>query len=123
MKDSETEVKALALKALNAVINKLPNNKATYLIVQILRGLNNESNKDTKSSIDLSFDPISKNIEYTGFNTNLATIMGQKLKTGWIRPIRIRPENFHKVASYLDLKKSCIYPYLVKIFPTNPDPF
>ena len=97
MKDSETEVKALALKALNAVINKLPNNKATYLIVQILRGLNNESNKDTKSSIDLSFDPISKNIEYTGFNTNLATIMGQKLKTGWIRPIRICPENFHKV--------------------------
>jgi len=44
MKDNETEVKASALKALNAVINKLPSDKVTSQIVPTLRGLNNESN-------------------------------------------------------------------------------
>jgi len=55
MKDSETEVKASALKALNAVINKLSSDKVTSQIAPTLRGLNNKSNKDTKSNIGLLF--------------------------------------------------------------------
>ena len=80
MKDSETEVKASALKALNAVINKLPSDKVTSQIVPTLRGLNNESNKDTKSNIGLLFGPISRIIGYTGFNANLGTMMDTLMK-------------------------------------------
>ena len=80
MKDSETEVKASALKALNAVITKLPSDKVTSQIVPTLRGLNNESNKDTKSNIGLLFGPISRIIGYTGFNANLGTMMDTLMK-------------------------------------------
>ena len=80
MKDSETEVKASALKALNAVISKLPSDKVTSQIVPTLRGLNNESNKDTKSNIGLLFGPISRIIGYTGFNANLGTMMDTLMK-------------------------------------------
>ena len=80
MKDSETEVKASALKALNAVITKLPSDKVTSQIVPTLRGLNNESNKDTKSNIGLLFGPIARIIGYTGFNANLGTMMDTLMK-------------------------------------------
>ena len=80
MKDSETEVKASALKALNAVISKLPSDKVSSQIVPTLRGLNNESNKDTKSNIGLLFGPISKIIGYTTFNANLGTMMDTLMK-------------------------------------------
>ena len=80
MKDSETEVKASALKALNQVISKLPADKVTSQIVPTLRGLNNESNKDTKSNIGLLFGPISRIIGYTGFNANLGTMMDTLMK-------------------------------------------
>ena len=79
-KDSETEVKASALKALNQVISKLPSDKVTSQIVPTLRGLNNESNKDTKSNIGLLFGPISRIIGYTGFNANLGTMMDTLMK-------------------------------------------
>ena len=80
MKDSETEVKASALKALNQVISKLPADKVTSQIVPTLRGLNNESNKDTKANIGLLFGPISRIINYTGFNANLGTMMDTLMK-------------------------------------------
>ena len=80
MKDSETEVKASALKALNQVISKLPSDKVTSQIVPTLRGLNNESNKDTKSNIGLLFGPISRIIGYTSFNANLGTMMDTLMK-------------------------------------------
>ena len=80
MKDSETEVKASALKALNQVISKLPADKVTSQIVPTLRGLNNESNKDTKSNIGLLFGPISRIIGYTSFNANLGTMMDTLMK-------------------------------------------
>ena len=80
MKDSETEVKASALKALNQVISKLPADKVTSLIVPTLRALNNESNKDTKSNIGLLFGPISHIIGYTSFNANLGTMMDTLMK-------------------------------------------
>ena len=80
MKDSETEVKASALKALNQVISKLPSDKVTSQIVPTLRGLNNESNKDTKSNIGLLFGPIAHIIGYTGFNANLGTMMDTLMK-------------------------------------------
>ena len=80
MKDSETEVKASALKALNQVISKLPSDKVTSQIVPTLRGLNIESNKDTKSNIGLLFGPISRIIGYTGFNANLGTMMDTLMK-------------------------------------------
>ena len=80
MKDSETEVKSSALKALNQVISKLPSDKVTSQIVPTLRGLNNESNKDTKSNIGLLFGPISRIIGYTGFNANLGTMMDTLMK-------------------------------------------
>ena len=70
MKDSETEVKTSALKALNAIIKKLPADKVSSIIVPTLRGLNNESHKDTKSNIGLAFGPISRIIGYNSFNTN-----------------------------------------------------
>jgi serine/threonine-protein phosphatase 2A regulatory subunit A len=60
MRDSETEVKASALKALNQIITKLPKDKVISQIVPTLRVLNNESNKDTKSNIGLLFGPLSK---------------------------------------------------------------
>ena len=78
MKDSETEVKASALKALNQVISKLPADKVTSQIVPTLRGLNNESNKDTKANIGLL--PISRIIGYTSFNANLGTMMDTLMK-------------------------------------------
>ena len=80
MKDSETEVKASALKALNQIISKLPSDKVNTQIVPTLRGLNNESNKDTKSNIGLLFGPISRIIGYTGFNANLGTMMDTLMK-------------------------------------------
>ena len=80
MKDSETEVKASALKALNQVISKLPADKVTSQIVPTLRGLNNESNKDTKANIGLLFGPISRIIGYTSFNANLGTMMDTLMK-------------------------------------------
>ena len=80
MKDSETEVKASALKALNQVISKLPADKVTSQIVPTLRGLNNESNKDTKSNIGLLFGPIAHIIGYPGFNANLGTMMDTLMK-------------------------------------------
>jgi len=80
MKDSETEVKASALKALNQIISKLPSDKVNSQIVPTLRGLNNESNKDTKSNIGLLFGPISRIIGYTGFNANLGTMMDTLMK-------------------------------------------
>ena len=80
MKDSETEVKASALKALNQIISKLPSDKVNSQIVPTLRGLNNESNKDTKSNIGLLFGPISRIIVYTGFNANLGTMMDTLMK-------------------------------------------
>ena len=80
MKDSETEVKASALKALNQVIAKLPADKVTSQIVPTLRGLNNESNKDTKANIGLLFGPISRIIGYTSFNANLGTMMDTLMK-------------------------------------------
>ena len=80
MKDSETEVKASALKALNQVISKLPADKVTSQIVPTLRGLNNESNKDTKSNIGLLFGPIASIIGYPGFNANLGTMMDTLMK-------------------------------------------
>ena len=49
-------------------------------IVPTLRGLNNESNKDTKSNIGLLFGPISRIIGYTGFNANLGTMMDTLMK-------------------------------------------
>ena len=80
MKDSETEVKASALKALNQIIQKLPSDKVTSQIVPTLRGLNNESNKDTKSNIGLLFGPIAQIIGYTAFNANLGTMMDTLMK-------------------------------------------
>ena len=80
MKDSETEVKTSALKALNAVIKKLPADKVSSIIVPTLRGLNNESHKDTKANIGLSFGPISRIIGYNGFNTNLGVMMDSLMK-------------------------------------------
>ena len=80
MKDSETEVKASALKALNQIISKLPADKVTSQIVPTLRGLNNESNKDTKANIGLLFGPISRIIGYTSFNANLGTMMDTLMK-------------------------------------------
>ena len=80
MKDSETEVKASALKALNQIISKLPSDKVNTQIVPTLRGLNNESNKDTKSNIGLLFGPISRIIGYTGFNANVGTMMDTLMK-------------------------------------------
>lgn len=80
MKDSETEVKTSALKALNSVIKKLPSDKVNSIIVPTLRGLNNESNKDTKANIGLSFGPISRIIGYNGFNTNLGVMMDSLMK-------------------------------------------
>ena len=80
MKDSETEVKASALKALNQVILKFPADKVTSQIVPTLRGLNNESNKDTKSNIGLLFGPIASIIGYPGFNANLGTMMDTLMK-------------------------------------------
>ena len=80
MKDSETEVKASALKALNQVISKLPADKVTSQIVPTLRGLSNESNKDTKANIGLLFGPISRIIGYTSFNANLGTMMDTLMK-------------------------------------------
>ena len=80
MKDSETEVKASALKALNKVITKLPPDKVLSQIVPTLRGLNNESNKDTKSYIGSLFGPISTIIGYASFNANLGTMMDNLMK-------------------------------------------
>ena len=80
MKDSETEVKTSALKALNAVIKKLPADKVSSIIVPTLRGLNNESHKDTKANIGLSFGPIARIIGYNGFNTNLGVMMDSLMK-------------------------------------------
>ena len=80
MKDSETEVKTSALKALNAIIKKLPADKVSSIIVPTLRGLNNESHKDTKSNIGLAFGPISRIIGYNSFNTNLGVMMDSLMK-------------------------------------------
>ena len=80
MKDSETEVKTSALKALNAVLQKFPADKISSLVVPTLRGLNNESNKDTKSNIGLSFGPIARVIGYSQFNTNLGVMMDALMK-------------------------------------------
>lgn len=80
MKDSETEVKTSALKALNQIINKLPSDKIQTIIVPVLRGLNNESNKDTKYNIGLLFGPISRIIGYNSFNSNLGVMMDTLMK-------------------------------------------
>ena len=80
MRDSETEVKASALKALNQIITKLPKDKVISQIVPTLRGLNNESNKDTKSNIGLLFGPLSKIIGYSTFNSNLGSMMEALIK-------------------------------------------
>ena len=80
MLDSETEVKASALKALNQIITKLPKEKIISQIVPALRGLNNESNKDTKSNIGLLLGPISKIIGYQTFNSNLGSMMDSLIK-------------------------------------------
>ena len=80
MKDSETEVKSSALKALNQVITKLPPEKVFSQIVPTIRGLNTESNKETKSNIGLLFGPISKIIGYTSFNSNLGPMLNTLMK-------------------------------------------
>ncbi len=48
IKDSENEVKASALKALNQVIIKISSDKIQSQIIPALRGLSNESSKETK---------------------------------------------------------------------------
>ena len=80
MRDSETEVKSSALKALNQVITKFSPEKVVSHIVPTIRGLNNESNKETKSNIGLLLGPISKIIGYTSFNSNLGKIMDTLMK-------------------------------------------
>ena len=80
MKDSETEVKASALKSLNKIITKFHKDKVISKIVPTLRGLNNESNKDTKSNIGLLFGPISKIIGYDEFNSNLGPLFDSLMK-------------------------------------------
>ena len=80
IKDSETEVKTSALKALNQIILKLPSDKINSIIVPTIRGLNNESNKDTKSNIGLILGPIAKIIGYTQFNSNLGVMMDSLMK-------------------------------------------
>lgn len=80
LKDSETEVKTSALKALNQVITKFPASNVSSLVVPTLRGLNNESNKDTKMNIGLSFGKIAKIIGYTAFNSNLGVMMDALMK-------------------------------------------
>ena len=80
MRDSETEVKASALKALNQVITKFSKEKIISQIVPTLRGLNNESNKDTKSNIGLLLGPISLIIGYQAFNSNLGSMIDNLIK-------------------------------------------
>ena len=80
IKDSETEVKTSALKALNAIIKKLPADKVNSTIVPTIRGLSNESNKDTKANIGLSFGPIARIIGYSNFNSNLGVMMDSFMK-------------------------------------------
>ena len=80
MRDSETEVKASALKALNQVITKFSKEKIISQIVPTLRGLNNESNKDTKSNIGLLLGPISLIIGYQAFNSNLGSMIENLIK-------------------------------------------
>ena len=80
MKDSETEVKASALKALNAVIVKIPSDKIQSQIIPALRGLSNESSKETKAKIGGIFGPISKIIGYNAFNTSLGVMMDALMK-------------------------------------------
>ena len=48
IKDSENEVKESALKALNLVITKISSYKIQSQIIPALRGLSNESSKETK---------------------------------------------------------------------------
>ena len=48
IKDSENEVKASVLKALNLVITKISSDKIKSQIIPALRGLSNESSKETK---------------------------------------------------------------------------
>jgi len=75
IKDSENEVKASALKALNQVITKISSDKIQSQIIPALRGLSNESSKETKSKIGGIFGPISKIIGYNAFNTSLGVMM------------------------------------------------
>ena len=48
IKDSENEVKASVLKVLNLVITKISSDKIQRQIIPALRGLSNESIKETK---------------------------------------------------------------------------
>ena len=48
IKDSENEVKASVLKALNQVITKISSDKIQSQIIPALRGLSNKSRKETK---------------------------------------------------------------------------
>ena len=80
LRDSENEVKSSALKALNQVITKFSPENVISKIVPTIRGLNNESNKETKSNIGLLLGPISKIIGYSSFNSNLGKIMDTLMK-------------------------------------------
>ena len=80
IKDSENEVKTSALKALNAVITKIPSDKIQSQIIPALRGLSNESSKETKAKIGGIFGPISKIIGYNAFNTSLGVMMDTLMK-------------------------------------------
>ena len=80
IKDSENEVKASALKALNQVITKISSDKIQSQIIPALRGLSNESSKETKSKIGGIFGPISKIIGYNAFNTSLGVMMDALMK-------------------------------------------
>ena len=80
IKDSENEVKTSALKALGAIITKIPSDKIQSQIIPALRGLSNESSKETKAKIGGIFGPISKIIGYNAFNTSLGVMMDSLMK-------------------------------------------
>ncbi len=80
IKDSEMEVRNVALEGLAQIIRFFNTEKVTICIIPAILSVANESTPHVKASIGECLGPISRAVGYTTFNTKMCTLFDSLMK-------------------------------------------
>jgi serine/threonine-protein phosphatase 2A regulatory subunit A len=80
IKDSEMEVRKVALEGLAKIIQYFNTEKVSICIIPAILSVTNESTPHVKASIGECLGPIARSVGYTTFNTKMCTLFDSLIK-------------------------------------------
>jgi len=80
IKDSEMEVRKVALEGLAKIIRYFNTEKVSICIIPAILSVTNESTPHVKASIGECLGPIARSVGYTTFNTKMCTLFDSMIK-------------------------------------------